>query len=80
MEPYEKPVPIGRTIGLEREEMWHALKKKRHKRWLWKALDRDTGQRLDWECGCREKATLKKLVNRRARWEVPIYGPDKWGR
>jgi transposase-like protein len=47
----EKPEPSGRTVVLELDEMWHYLKKKRGKLWLWKALDRDTGQLLDWECG-----------------------------
>jgi transposase-like protein len=58
----EKPEPTGKTIVLELNEMWHYLKKKRQKLWIWKALDRDTGQLLDWECGRRDKATLKKLV------------------
>ena len=66
---YEKPEPTGRTIVLAFDEMWHSLKKKRHKLWIWKALDRDTGQLLDWECGRRDKATLKKMVDRLAQWE-----------
>jgi hypothetical protein len=40
---YEKPEPAGRTIVLQRDAMWHYLKKKRHKLWIGKALDRDTG-------------------------------------
>jgi insertion element IS1 protein InsB len=55
---YEKPEPTGGTMVLERDEMGHSLKKKRCKRWIWKALDRDTGQLLDWECGQRDKKTL----------------------
>jgi insertion element IS1 protein InsB len=52
--------------------------KKRHKLWIWKARDRDTGQLLDWECGRRDKATLKKLVNRLAQWDVTFYCTDHW--
>ena len=63
-EHYEKPVPAGKTIVLELDEMWHYLKKKRQKLWIWKALDRDTGQLLDWEGGRRDKATLQKMVER----------------
>ena len=55
MAHYEKPEPTGRTIVLELDEMWHYLKKKRCKLWSWKALDHDTGQVLDWECGRRDK-------------------------
>jgi insertion element IS1 protein InsB len=74
----EKPEPTGRTIVLELDEMWHYLKTKRHKLWIWKALDRDTGQLLDWECGRRDKATLKKMVDRLAQWDVQLYCTDKW--
>jgi insertion element IS1 protein InsB len=74
----EKPEPTGRTIVLELDEMWHYLKKKRQKLWIWKALDRDTGQLLDWECGRRDKTTLKKMVDRLAPWDVKLYCTDKW--
>ena len=49
----------------------------RHKLWIWKALDRDTGQLLDWEYGRRDKKTLKKMVERLAPWDVQLYGTDK---
>jgi insertion element IS1 protein InsB len=52
--------------------------KKRCKLWIWKALDRDTGRLLDWECGRRDAATLKQLVNRLAQWEVMFYCTDHW--
>jgi insertion element IS1 protein InsB len=52
--------------------------KKRHKLWIWKALDRDTGDLLDWECGHRDAATLKKLVDRLASWDVTFYCTDHW--
>ena len=74
----ENPEPTGRTIALELDEMWHYLKTKRHKLWIWKALDRDTGQLLDWECGRRDKRTLKKMVDRLAKWNVTMYCTDKW--
>jgi insertion element IS1 protein InsB len=74
----EKPEPTGRTIVLELDEMWHYLKKKRQKLWIWKALDRDTGQLLDWECGRRDKTTLKQMVDRLAPWDVKLHCTDKW--
>ena len=51
---YEKPESTGEAIMLELEEMWHYVKNKRHKLWIWKALDRTTGQLLDWEGGRRD--------------------------
>ena len=74
----EKPEPTGSTIVLELDEMWHYLKKKRQKLWIWKALDRDIGQLLDWEGGRRDKTTLKKMVDRLAPWDVKLYCTDKW--
>jgi len=52
--------------------------KKRHTLWIWKALDRDTGHLLDWECGRRDAATLKKLVDRLIPWDVTCYWTDHW--
>jgi IS1 family transposase/transposase-like protein len=75
---YKKPEPTGRTIVLQLDELWHSLKNKRGKLWIWKALDRDTGQLLDWECGRRDKKTLKKMVDRLAQWDVKMYCTDQW--
>ena len=73
----ETPEPTGRPIILQRDAMWHYLKNKRGKLWMWKAPDGDTGQLLDWECGRRDKRTLKKMVDRLAPWDVTMYGTDK---
>jgi insertion element IS1 protein InsB len=75
----EEPEPTGRSIILELDEMWHDVKKKRPTLWIWKALDQDTGQLLDWACGRRDKATLKKMVDRLASWDVKVYCTDQWG-
>jgi insertion element IS1 protein InsB len=74
----EKPEPTSSAIILELDEMWHYLKQKRRKLWIWKALDRDTGQLPDWECGRRDQATLKKRVDRLLPWDVKVYGTDNW--
>ena len=74
----EKSEPTGRTIVLQLDAIWHYLREKRCKRWIWKALDRDTGQLLDWECGRRNKATLQQMVNRLSQWDVKMSCTDKW--
>jgi insertion element IS1 protein InsB len=76
---YEKPTPTGSLIVIELDEMWHYLKNRRQKLWIWKALDSDSGKLLDWECGRRNKATLKMMVDRLAQWDVKLYCTDKWG-
>jgi hypothetical protein len=74
----EKPEPTERTIALQRDAMWHSLKTKRQTLWLWQALERDTGQLLDWAGGRRDKKTLKKMVDRLTQWDVQLYCPDQW--
>jgi insertion element IS1 protein InsB len=41
-------------------------------------MDSDTGELLDWECGNRSSATLKRMVDRLAVWDVQFYCTDKW--
>jgi insertion element IS1 protein InsB len=65
-------------MALELDAMWHYLKTKRCKLWIWKALDRDTGQVLDWACGRRDQATLQKVVERLAQWNVTMSCTDTW--
>ena len=69
---YEKPAPTGRTIVLQLDEMWHYLRKKRCKLWIWKALDRDTGQLLDWgtcsKCIARINGRPMPQSFRRTNW------------
>src|SRR5690242_3117268 len=45
----QKPEPEGRAVVVELDEMWHFLKKKANKLWVWKARDRATGRIIDWQ-------------------------------
>jgi IS1 family transposase len=64
---------------LERDERWHDVQKQRQQLWLWNALDQETGPRLDGAGGRRDQATLKKIVDRLASWNVTGYGTAQWG-
>ena len=55
-----------------------ALSEKKNKLWIWKAFSRDTGELIAWECGDRDKATLKKLLTRLEDWQVKVYYTDDW--
>jgi len=46
--------------------------------WIWKAYCRGTGQLIDWECGARDQATLKRLLDRLKRWNIWFYFTDHW--
>lgn len=39
---------------------------------------RDTGELIAWECGHRDKATLKKLLSKLSQWQVKLYFTDDW--
>ena len=53
-------------------------KKKSSQLWIWKAVDSDTGQLLDWECGRRDCATFKKLYKRLKKAHVRLYCTDEY--
>src|SRR5215210_1552 len=73
-----KPEPEGRALVIELDEMWHYLKKKTNKLWIWKAWDRASGRLVDWECGGRDRATLDELLARVRRWNPRLYCTDDW--
>ena len=74
---YEKPAP-GTAILVELDEMWHYLGSKKNKLWIWKAYRRETGELIDWECGGRDKATFKRLIDRLLKWKVELFCTDNW--
>ena len=52
--------------------------KKKNKLWVWKALCRDTGELIAWECGDRDKAALGKRIGRLEKWNVKVYYTDNY--
>jgi insertion element IS1 protein InsB len=74
----QKPEPEGRALVIELDEMWHFLKKKANKLWIWKARDRASGRVVDWECGGRDAATLRLWLDRVERWKPRLYCTDDW--
>ena len=54
------------------------FEKKKQKLWIWKALCRDTGELIDYECGGRDKATLGRLIGRLEQWNVKVYYTDAY--
>ena len=74
-----KPSLAPRTqVVLELDEMWHYIQKKKNKLWIWKALDRNTGYLIDWECGDRDKENLRNsrhvLLPSTLKYIIPTNG------
>ena len=63
---------------LELDEMWHYLNSKDEKLWIWKALNHDTGELLDWECGDRSEETAAHLINRLRQTGAKLYISDEY--
>jgi IS1 family transposase len=77
-ENYEKPVPSGKAVVVELDEMRLFLQSKKNKCWIWKAYCRDTGELIDWECGRRDRAAFRRFWKRLSRWNVSVFFSDYW--
>ena len=72
-----KPKP-GRAVIIVLDEMWHYLRRKAEKLWIWTAIEPDTGRLIDWECGDRDEGTFTRLRNRLTRWGVRLFCTDHY--
>ena len=52
---------MRRRPRLELDELWSFVGHKRHKVWLWLAVDRDTRRIVAWVLGSRGEATARRL-------------------
>jgi hypothetical protein len=69
----EKPEPGGKTLVLTLDKIWHHVKQKRQKFWIWKALDRDSRQLLALERRPRDQAASNQMVQRPPQWDVKLH-------
>ena len=74
-EHFAKPTPEPVSV-IEIDEMRHYLGGKARKLWIWKACDRDRGRPIDWECGHRDEAALRRLLARLQRWRPRLICTD----
>ena len=51
---------------------------KKNKLWIWKAISRQTGRLIDWECGNRDAPTLQRLMDRLKKLSVDKFYTDHW--
>jgi transposase-like protein len=59
----EDGAPIQSASVVELDEQWHFVKKSQ-KLWIWKAVDYEIGQLLDWELDGRDTLTFQRLYQR----------------
>ena len=73
-----KPIPKGAVVVIELDEMWHFLNSKDEKLWIWKAINHDTGELIDWECGDRSEKTAALLIERLKKLGAKLYVADEY--
>ena len=60
-------------MTVELDEMWHFLNLKDEKLCIWKAINHDTGELLDWECGDRSEEIAVDFIERLKKIGAKLY-------
>lgn len=74
----EQPVEVGIDES-ELDEMWSYVRKKTNPRWLWHAIDRQSGQVLAYVFGCRKDQVFLQLKKLLEPFGIQRYCTDGWG-
>ena len=78
-QPENQRIDICKVEEAELDEMWSFVQNKQKQRWLWHAIDHDSGKVFAYTFGDRKDAVfpeLKKLLNPLG---VNHYSTDDWG-
>jgi insertion element IS1 protein InsB len=70
---------VGRGLSSELDEMWSFVQAKAHPRWLWHAIDHQTGTVLAYVCGRRKDAVFLGLQKLLEPFGITKYYTDGWG-
>src|SRR5262245_21820733 len=74
------PAVVLREVkGAELDEMWSFVGRKQQPRWLWEALDHQTGRLVAYVFGRREDRALVKLKALLAPFGIRRFYTDGWG-
>jgi hypothetical protein len=72
-------VMIRKVKEAELDEMWSFVGSKKQPRWLWEALDHETGRVVAYAFGRREDRALLLLKALRARLAFAVFTPTAGG-
>jgi insertion element IS1 protein InsB len=79
LDPAQLDVIIRQVKDAEVDEMWSFVGSKSQQRWLWHAIDHQTGHVLAYVCGTREDETFLKLKELLAPFGITHFYTDGWG-
>ena len=79
LDPNSVKVDVQRVDEAEMDEMWSFVGKKRNQRWLWHAIDHQTGKVLAYVLGRRKDKVFLKLKKLLDPFKIRIFYTDDWG-
>jgi IS1 family transposase/transposase-like protein len=79
LNPEEVTLDIDRPGEAEMDEMWSFVARKSNPRWLWHAIDHQTGKVLAYVSGRRKDEVFLKLKALLDPFGLTHYYTDKWG-
>lgn len=71
-------VDIIKINEVEIDEMWSYVKKRTKQRWLWYAVEHNTGEILAYTFGKRKDSVFMKLKKLLDRFNITMNYTDKW--
>jgi len=72
-------VQVVRVEDAEMDEMWSFVESKKQERWLWHAIDHQTGQLLAYVLAPHHDAAFKQLQSLLAPFGIQHFYTDGWG-
>ena len=79
IDPLHIDVIIQKVAEAEVDEMWSFVESKDHQRWLWHAIDHQTGQVLAYVCGARQDEVFLELKALLKPFGITRFYTDGWG-
>src|SRR5437870_5297323 len=79
LDPEQVDIVLRQVEQAEMDEMWSFVGSKSQQRWLWHAIDHDTGQILAYVFGTREDETFLQLKELLAPFGITHFYTDGWG-
>ncbi|WP_420844281.1 IS1 family transposase [Lamprobacter modestohalophilus] len=77
--PHEIQVVVKRCDEAELDEMWSFVRIKSNQRWLWHAIDHNTGEVLAYVFGKRQDVVFQQLEDLLKPFGIRRYYTDDWG-
>lgn len=72
-------VEVLKVEEAEADEMWSFIRKKSNQRWLWHAIDHETGEVLAYVFGDRKDKVFRKLEKLLRPFGIVKFYTDDWG-